>query len=111
VADEAGNVKLSEIGYKQQADSEWKDIYKFKVHGVPPSDLSGKELIKFERDCEQYMVTDGVLSRVYHLNGKSQVNNTVLQLCVTKSMVPSILKEMHDELGGHLSAGKTYGKL
>ena len=111
VADESGNVKLAEIGYKQQGDPDWQHIYKFKAQGVPPAHLSGKDLIKFERDCEQYIVTDGVLSRVYHLNGKSQLDNTVLQLCVTKSMVPSILKEMHDDLGGHLSAGKTYGKL
>lgn len=57
------------------------------------------------------MVSDGVLQRVYHMNGKDRLDSTVLQLCVTSSMVPSILKEIHDDTGGHLSAGKTYGKL
>ena len=106
-----GEMKMDDIGRKQNNDPIWHDIYEYKSHGRVPPLLSGKSLLKFEQDSEQYVVSDGVLQRVYHLNGKPQMDNVVLQLCVTSSMVPLLLKELHDDIGGHLSAGKTYGKL
>ena len=111
VVDESGDVKLAEIGLKQRDDPAWRDIWRYKIHGEIPLGLSNKEIFAFERECEQYVISDGVLQRVYHINGIDRLDNTVLQLCVTAAMVPSILKEIHDDTGGHLSAGKTYGKL
>ena len=83
VVDEAGDVKLAEIGLKQRDDPVWRGIWKYKVHGELPLGLSSKEIFAFERECEQYVVSDGVLQRVYHMNGKDRLDSTVLQLCVT----------------------------
>lgn len=106
-----GDVKADDVGAMQRDDPALQDIYRYKADGVAPVNMVGKQLAKLEKDAEEYVLIDGVLHRVYHLNGIARMDTTVLQLCVTSSMIPGLLKEMHDDLGGHLSGGKTYGKL
>ena len=110
IVDQGSNVTLSDIGSKQQNDPAWQIIYRFKENGNVPPSYTGKTLLHFHKECEQYVLEDSVLRRVCHLNNTFRLDSTVLQLCVTSTMVPSVLKEFHDD-GGHLSGGKTYGRL
>lgn len=97
----------SSIGSLQQQDTQWTDIYGCVNN---PDDAAWDD--KLRRECEQYVIHDGILYRRYLANNKAQTTNLILQLCLPQSMITTILKEMHDEpYSGHLGTEKTWTKI
>ena len=92
----------------QQQDEAWKNIY--KCVSMPDEECIWDNELR--RECEQYVIIDALLYRRCLLNGKPQLDNLVMQLCLPKVMVPRVLREMHDEpYSGHLSTHKTWSKI
>lgn len=95
-----------DISALQQQDTQWQDIYKCVSDPDAPWDD------KLRAECEQYVIHEGILYRRYLANSKPQSDNLVLQACLPQSMIPTILREMHDEpYSGHLGTDKTWNKI
>jgi hypothetical protein len=91
----------------------WKDIYMYVTEQQHNETASQEEKEKLERECEQYLIKDeGLLFHIYLANGQPQTHNVILQLCLPRVLIPTIMKELHDEpYSGHRGTEGTYGKL
>jgi hypothetical protein len=112
-ADDFDGLDIAEIPRLQREDPMWRDIYMYVLEQQHNDLASPAERDKLERECEQYLIKDdGLLFHVHLANGQPQTHNVMLQLCVPRTLVPAILKEMHDEpYSGHRGTEGTYGKL
>jgi hypothetical protein len=63
-------------------------------------------------NIDQFVMVSSVLHHLHMMNNRTHLDQTVLQLCLPKAMVPQILMEMHDApFSGHFSTTKTYGRI
>jgi len=94
----------------QKTDPMWKHIYEYISVNKYPDEHDAKKKIQFKELCMQYIIIHQQLYHIYFMNNKQQEENSVLQLCLPRTMVKDILKELHDD-HGHLSTYKTYIKI
>jgi hypothetical protein len=112
-AEEFDGLDVKDIPRLQKEDPMWKDIYMYVTEQQHNETASQEEKEKLERECEQYLIKDeGLLFHIYLANGQPQTHNVILQLCLPRVLIPTIMKELHDEpYSGHRGTEGTYGKL
>ena len=111
--DDFDGIDLKDVPRLQREDSMWKDIYMYVTEQVHNDTASQQDKEKLERECEQYLIKDnGLLFHIHLANGQPQTHNVMLQLCLPRVLIPTIMKEMHDApYAGHRGTEGTYGKL
>ena len=98
------------LAERQKGDPNWSNLYKFLDTGVFPPACSASEERKLLDESNHFILKEGVLYRVF-VSNKSVDKGFILQVCLPKSDVPKILRELHTEpIGGHLSTAKVFNK-
>ena len=74
----------------------FKDIYKYVTSGRIPSDVTGKAACILQRECENYLIAEGVL---FQIQIPSEPNKEPeLLLCIPENNTQYLLYHYHDTL-------------
>ena len=85
----------------------FKDIYKYITIGRIPLEITGKASHNLQRECENYLIAEGVLFRIRIPIEPDQ--EPELLLCVPQKHTPYLLYYYHDSLlAGHQGVTRMY---
>ena len=85
----------------------FKDIYKYITTGRIPSEITGKSAHNLQSECENYLITEGVLFRIRIPFEPDQ--EPELLLCVPEKHTPHLLYYYHESLlAGHQGVTRMY---
>ena len=81
---------------EQKRSPFFKDIYKYVTSGRIPSDVTGKAARNLQKECENYLIAEGVLFRI---RIPSEPNKEPeLLLCIPENNTQYLLYHYHDTL-------------
>ena len=87
----------AELVKAQRSDPTFGPIYQAMLEAE-----AGDEKQERNMNQLQFVMVQSVLHHIYMMNNRTHLDQSVLQICLPKSMVPQILKEMHDApFSGH----------